>query len=63
MNLGIGAYRCNEGNPVVLPSVKKAEEHVVKKYKENEYSPMEGISSFVQNSLKLAYGEELYSQI
>jgi len=58
INVGIGAYRNDDGNPVVLPSVIKAQEHIVSSGMNMEYLPIGGLASFVQKSIGLAYGPE-----
>jgi len=57
INVGIGAYRDDDGNPVVLPSVQKAQQLILESNANNEYAPIGGVASFVQKSLNLAYGE------
>lgn len=43
VNLGIGAYRSEEGKPYVFPVVKKAEERIVANLAlDKEYSPIDG---------------------
>ncbi|KAL1404265.1 hypothetical protein pipiens_020468 [Culex pipiens pipiens] len=39
INLGVGAYRDDNGKPFVLPSVKKASPRLVEKNLDHEYSP------------------------
>eukprot|EP00191_Tetraselmis_sp_GSL018_P009947 CAMPEP_0177616976 /NCGR_PEP_ID=MMETSP0419_2-20121207/24557_1 /TAXON_ID=582737 /ORGANISM="Tetraselmis sp., Strain GSL018" /LENGTH=303 /DNA_ID=CAMNT_0019115299 /DNA_START=148 /DNA_END=1058 /DNA_ORIENTATION=+ len=56
MNLGVGAYRDDDGKPVVLDCVRKAEALVAgKEYM--EYLPIGGNKEFNNLSLKLAYGD------
>lgn len=56
INLGVGAYRDDDGKPVVLSVVRKAEQMI--SGKENmEYLPMGGLKSMVDASVRLAYGE------
>ena len=38
MNLGVGAYRTNEGKPLVLDVVKKAEQAVTAKLVDNSFN-------------------------
>lgn len=56
INLGVGAYRDDNGKPYVLPSVKKAECIVAKKMLDKEYASITGISSFTSSAAELAYG-------
>ena len=57
VNLGVGAYRDDDGKPYILPSVKIAEEKVMKKAEGHEYAGIAGIQSYIDLSLKFAYGE------
>ena len=57
VNLGVGAYRDDNGKPYILPSVKTAEKNVTKKSEGHEYAGIAGIQSYVDLSLKFAYGE------
>lgn len=57
VNLGIGAYRTEEGNPYVLKSVEKAETIILKKHLDKEYLPIDGDRLFLEHSLKLLLGE------
>ncbi|CCB85068.1 amino acid aminotransferase [Parachlamydia acanthamoebae] len=56
VNLGIGAYKDEWGNPVVLSSVRKAEQLLLEQKLDKEYPPMEGVVDFIQTSLKLVFG-------
>eukprot|EP00466_Bigelowiella_natans_P012998 jgi/Bigna1/53472/estExt_Genewise1Plus.C_200027 len=58
LNLGVGAYRCDNGKPWVLPCVKAASENIVKSNLHNEYAPIAGFKTFVDRGLKLAYGDD-----
>lgn len=57
INLGVGAYRDDNGKPYVLPSVLKAEERLMKKGLDKEYSPISGGADFCKLSIDLALGE------
>ena len=46
MNLGVGAYRDDNGKPFVLPSIKKAEQKVVSSGLNKEYAPIGGEAEF-----------------
>lgn len=61
VNLSIGAYRDNDGKPVVLDSVKRAEQIIKEKKLDNEYLPVEGLQSFIDASIKLGYGDAYYA--
>ncbi|PWN95002.1 putative aspartate aminotransferase mitochondrial precursor [Tilletiopsis washingtonensis] len=56
INLGVGAYRDQDGKPYVLPSVRKAEEQVLAALWDKEYLPITGLANFTANAAKLAYG-------
>jgi len=56
MNLGVGAYRTDEGKPLVLECVREAERRVCNA-QNMEYLPMGGMKAFVDESVKLAFGE------
>jgi aspartate aminotransferase len=66
INLGIGAYRDgtyllteDNGNPWVLPVVKKAELLIVNDASlDHEYLSIDGLSSFTTASIKLMLGEK-----
>lgn len=55
--LGMGVYRDNENKPYILNCIRKAEQIIVDKKMDHEYAGIQGIDSFVNNVLKLAYGE------
>ena len=46
INLGVGAYRDNSGKPIIFPSVKKAEEILLGKETEKEYTAIVGSKNF-----------------
>lgn len=56
INLGVGAYRDDQGKPYVLPSVKKAEKAIVEKNLDKEYAGITGIPGFTTAAAELAYG-------
>ncbi|XP_013413300.1 aspartate aminotransferase, mitochondrial isoform X2 [Lingula anatina] len=57
MNLGVGAYRGDDGKPFVLPSVKKAEKMIVEANMDKEYAGIIGIPEFGKAAIALALGE------
>lgn len=61
VNLSIGAYRDNNGKPVILDSVKKANQTINDKNMDNEYLPVSGNDAYNQAAIKLAYGEKFYN--
>ncbi|CAH9135506.1 unnamed protein product [Cuscuta epithymum] len=56
VNVGVGAYRDDNGNPVVLQCVREAERKIAGSFN-MEYLPMGGSINMIEESLKLAYGE------
>jgi len=58
INLGVGAYRDENGKPYVLPSVQKAEQLVESGKPDKEYLPITGLADFAKLAAKLAYGSE-----
>ncbi|EFA03109.1 aspartate aminotransferase, mitochondrial [Tribolium castaneum] len=56
INLGVGAYRDDNGKPYVLPSVRKAEEKLRAKNLDKEYAPISGIAEFCKAAIELALG-------
>ncbi|CAH0602908.1 unnamed protein product [Chrysodeixis includens] len=57
VNLGVGAYRDDDGKPFVLPSVRKAEELIYQKCMNHEYAPIAGEVAFREACAKLAFGD------
>lgn len=58
VNVCVGAYRDEKGNPWVLPSVRAAEEKMVSANENKEYLPIEGDQAFVEKAIKFAYGAD-----
>ncbi|XP_046676171.1 aspartate aminotransferase, mitochondrial [Homalodisca vitripennis] len=58
MNLGVGAYRDDNGRPYVLPSVLQAEQKIKDKKMDHEYAPISGSADFCNLSIKLALGDD-----
>jgi aspartate/tyrosine/aromatic aminotransferase len=58
VNLGIGAYRTAEGQPLLLSSVKKAESQILQKQTNKDYLPIEGDGEFIRSSLQLLLGND-----
>lgn len=58
INLGVGAYRDDNGKPFVLPSVRKAEENIYKKKMDHEYAPISGSAEFCKLAIGLALGAD-----
>lgn len=57
VNVGVGAYRDDNGKPVVLDCVREAERRIAGSMN-MEYLPMGGSNKMVEETLKLAYGED-----
>jgi len=58
MNLGVGAYRDDNGQPFVLPSVRQAEQNVIAAKLNKEYAPIGGEGDFCKEAAKLAFGAD-----
>merc|ERR1719350_672640 len=62
VNLGIGAYRTEEGKPWVLPVVQKAEEQMLSelgKTLDKEYLGVDGLATLKEATQKLILGQAL----
>jgi aspartate aminotransferase len=57
INLGVGAYRDDNGKPYILPSVKQAEKIMADANLDKEYAPISGCPEFCKLVAKLALGE------
>jgi len=59
INLGVGAYRTNEGKPYIFNAVSKAEAQILQHpdVYNHEYLPIDGFKPFVESSQKLAFGD------
>jgi aspartate aminotransferase len=57
INVGVGAYRTNEGKPFVLRVVRKVEQMIVEQQLDKEYIPQEGLAAFNEHSPKLLLGQ------
>ncbi|KAF7139920.1 hypothetical protein RHSIM_Rhsim06G0130100 [Rhododendron simsii] len=57
VNVGVGAYRDDNGKPVVLECVREAERRIAGN-KNMEYLPMGGSLKMIEETVKLAYGED-----
>jgi aspartate aminotransferase len=58
LNLGVGAYRDDNGKPVVLECVRQAQQKIFESNMNNEYAPISGIKEFNVAAVKLAYGDD-----
>lgn len=59
VNLGIGAYKNNEGKSVVLSAVSKAEQQLAESKLDKEYPPISGLPNFNAAVEKLIYGSDI----
>jgi aspartate aminotransferase len=57
INLGVGAYRTDEGKPWVLSCVKKAEERILKANLNHEYLAIDGLKELQDVSARLMLGD------
>jgi len=58
VNLGVGAYRDENGKPFVLRVVRQVEEELTKEKLDKEYIPQEGLKEFLQASALVQFGED-----
>ncbi|TQS35052.1 hypothetical protein Golomagni_04538 [Golovinomyces magnicellulatus] len=58
INLGVGAYRDDHGNPYVLPSVRTVERAIILSKLDKEYAGTTGLPEFNKAAAALAYGSE-----
>ncbi|RNF14888.1 putative aspartate aminotransferase [Trypanosoma conorhini] len=58
-DLIIGAYRDAEGRPYPLRVVRKAERRLLDMNVDKEYLPMAGFAPFIEESIKLVYGDSV----
>jgi len=56
--VGVGAYRCDQGMPFVLPVVREAENEINLEELDHEYSGIAGCPNFVNLALRFVYGED-----
>jgi aspartate aminotransferase len=56
INLGVGAYRDDQGKSVVLSAVREAERRL--QAADHEYLPIAGLPAFVSGMQRLAFGED-----
>jgi aspartate/tyrosine/aromatic aminotransferase len=59
VNLGVGAYRDNDGKPFVFPIVRKVEAEIVADKKlDKEYLPIDGLQTFNTGARQVLFGWE-----
>ena len=58
IDLIVGAYRCEEGKPYLLPSISEAEIRIATSKLDKEYLPIDGLATFNKAAALLALGAE-----
>jgi len=58
INLGVGAYRDDNGKPYVLESVKRAEHMLANENLDKEYTQITGVQDFCDASVRLLLGSD-----
>jgi len=58
LNLGVGAYRTEQGKPYILDIVKKVEEDLVRATLDKEYLPIDGLPAFRARTSELLFGPD-----
>lgn len=58
INLGVGAYRDDNGKPYVLEAVKRAEKSLQAENLDHEYTLITGIQDFTDASVRLLFGAD-----
>ena len=58
INLGVGAYRGEDGKPHVLDCVRAAEQRLIEGAVNHEYAGIAGVPEFIPESLKFGYGAD-----
>eukprot|EP01113_Clastostelium_recurvatum_P006494 TRINITY_DN1292_c0_g1_i1.p1 TRINITY_DN1292_c0_g1~~TRINITY_DN1292_c0_g1_i1.p1 ORF type:complete len:441 (+),score=116.37 TRINITY_DN1292_c0_g1_i1:26-1348(+) len=59
VDLGVGAYRTDDGQPLVLSAVQKAEKSILEAHLNKEYLPIDGLAEFTRLSTEMLFGPEL----
>ena len=58
INLGVGAYRDDEGKPFILQSVQEAKKRILNRKSNHEYSAIQGNAAFVTASEEFTFGKD-----
>lgn len=58
INLGVGAYRDDNGKPYVLECVRKAEAAIAGQKLDKEYTLITGVPEFCEQSARLLFGDD-----
>jgi aspartate aminotransferase len=56
--LSVGAYRTDEGKPYILDCVRRAEEKILELGLDHEYAGIDGIASYKEKCVRVAFGNE-----
>jgi aspartate/tyrosine/aromatic aminotransferase len=59
VNLSVGVYRDDNGQPFVFEAVRQAEERIHEKKLDKEYLSLDGHSEFLQSLMTFAFGKDL----
>eukprot|EP00667_Euglena_gracilis_P013523 EG_transcript_13959 len=62
VNLGVGAYRDDNGKPYVLQCVRSAEAAISAKNMDMEYAGINGVPSFTKAAMKLLFGPDIQAE-
>eukprot|EP00602_Paraphysomonas_sp_CaronLab_P004023 CAMPEP_0185019258 /NCGR_PEP_ID=MMETSP1103-20130426/1876_1 /TAXON_ID=36769 /ORGANISM="Paraphysomonas bandaiensis, Strain Caron Lab Isolate" /LENGTH=374 /DNA_ID=CAMNT_0027549465 /DNA_START=189 /DNA_END=1313 /DNA_ORIENTATION=- len=57
INLGVGAYRDDNGKPFILSSVREAEKRIFERNVDHEYAAIQGNDLFIKLSEQFVFGE------
>lgn len=60
INLGVGAYRTDDGKPYVLECVKQAEAAIAALKLDKEYTTITGVPEFCEASARLSLGDDSF---
>ncbi|VEU21103.1 DEKNAAC101954 [Brettanomyces naardenensis] len=58
IDLGVGAYRTDKGEPWIMPSIRMAEEILAKTETDKEYAPILGSPSFIDEVQRLLFNHD-----
>lgn len=58
INLGVGAYRDDNGKPYVLECVRRAEKLIAAENLDKEYTLISGVPEFCEASIRLLLGDD-----
>ncbi len=57
VNLGVGAYKTASGYPLVLASIRQAEQDIIQARQDKEYLPIDGHEGYIELLAKLVFGD------